>query len=143
MNLLTRLLSEPPDLGIAADPAAWKIVKDNAGRHGVAPLAAFIARPHVNAAERAWCDRVLTSSWTRHAHNLQQLDDALAILDDARIPVLALKGPILACRYYQPPFLRKPSTDLDLALKKEDLNRACEALAKLGLEASYLDLSGE
>lgn len=141
LNLLTRLLSEPPDLGILADSAAWKIAKDNAGRHGVAPLIAYIARPHLTGAERAWCDRILTASWTRHMSNLRQLNDVLTALEEARIPVLVLKGPVLACRYYQPPFLRKPASDLDLALKKDDLDRACKALAKLG----YLpeDVMGE
>ncbi len=132
LDVLTRLLSDPPDLGIVADSASWKIVRENAGRHGVAPLIAYVARPHVDPAERAWCDRVLTSSWTRHLHNLRQLTDVVAVLDEAGVPVIALKGPVLACRYYQPTFLRKPSSDLDLALKKADLDRACGALAKLG-----------
>jgi hypothetical protein len=132
LSLLTRLLSEPADLGIVSDATSWKIVRENAGRHGVAPLIAFIARPHVNPAERSWCDRVLSSSWKRHSWNLQQLDDILAHLEQAGIQVLVLKGPVLASRYYQPPFLRKPSTDLDLAIKREDLDRACAALSKLG-----------
>lgn len=132
LDLLTRLLADPPDLSLVRDPAAWKIVTDNAGRHGVAPLIASIARAHVDKAERAWCDRVLTSAWTRHARNLRELDEVLSVLDDAGLPVLVLKGPVLACRWYQPPFLRKPSTDIDLALRKADLDRACEVLAKLG-----------
>ncbi len=132
LGLLTRLLSDPPDLSIVADPTAWKIVRDNAARHGVAPLIAFLARAHVERAEREWCDRVLTSAWTRHTRNLRELDDVLSVLDGAGLSVLVLKGPPLACRYYQPPFLRKPSTDIDLAIGKDDLDRACEALAKLG-----------
>jgi Uncharacterised nucleotidyltransferase len=132
LSLLTRLLSEPPDLGIVSDDASWKIVRENAARHGVAPLIAFIARPHVNATERSWCDRVLSSSWMRHFRSLQQLDDILAHLEDAGIQALVLKGPVLASRYYQPPFLRKPSSDLDLAIRREDLDRACDTLSKLG-----------
>lgn len=134
MNLLTRLLSEPPDLGIVTDADRWKLVKENAGRHGLAPLVAFLARAQLDASERAWCDRILTSSWGRHARNLQQLDDVLGALDEAGIATVVLKGPVLACRHYQPAFLRKPSTDLDLALRKDDLGRACEALATLGYE---------
>lgn len=131
LSLLSGLLSEPPDLGIVADPVSWQIVKDNARRHGVAPLVAFAARPHVDAAERAWCDRILTSSWTRHTANLQHLEEILAVLEDAGIPAIVLKGPALACRHYRPEFLRKPSGDLDLALRREDLDRACEVLARL------------
>jgi hypothetical protein len=132
LSLLTRLVSEPPDLTVITDPVSWTIVKDNAGRHGIAPLVASIARPHVSLTDRAWCDRVLVSSWSRHDQNLKHLEYVLSILDDAGIPALALKGPLLACRYYQPAFLRKASADLDLAVKKEDLERACEALAREG-----------
>ena len=45
----------------------------------------------------------------RHGWNLQQLDDILAIFEAAGVQALVLKGPVLANRYYQPPFLRKPS----------------------------------
>ncbi|MGA2716213.1 MAG: nucleotidyltransferase family protein [Bryobacteraceae bacterium] len=129
---MTRLVSEPPDLNIIADPVSWTTVKQNAGRHGVAPLVAFIARPHLSPAERAWCDRVLMSSWNKHEQSLEHLEHVLSILGAAGIPALALKGPILARRYYQPAFLRKASVDLDLAVKKADLERACEALAHIG-----------
>jgi hypothetical protein len=132
LSLLTRLVSEPPDLTVITDPVSWAIIKDNAFRHGLTPLAAFIARPHLNAAEREWCDRVLVSSWKRHDQNLKHLDSVLSVLDDAGIPSIALKGPLLARRYYQPAFLRKTSVDLDLAVKKEDLERACEALSHIG-----------
>jgi hypothetical protein len=63
---------------------------------------------------------------------LQELDDVLAILDGTGIPSLSLKGPLLAQRYYRPSFLRKPSGDLDLAIRKSDLDRATEALSRLG-----------
>ncbi len=132
LHLLTRLLSEPPDLTVISNPDSWELVKANAGRHGAAPLIAFVARPHVSQPDRAWCDQILVSAWKKHEQNLQHLDYVLSILDDAAIPVLALKGPVMACRYYQPAFLRKPSGDLDLALRKEDLDRACEALAHAG-----------
>ena len=132
LNILTKLLADPPDLTVIADPDSWTVIKENARRHGVAPLAAFIARSHVDPTERAWCDQVLTSSWTRHSTNLQQLNEILGVFDDCGIPAVVLKGPVLACRHYQPPFLRKPSSDLDLALKQTDLDRACDALAKLG-----------
>ena len=132
LNLLTKLISEPPDLEIVADPASWKVIRENAGRHGVGPLAAFIARPHLSPAKRLWCDRMLLSSWERHDQSLKQLDNVLSILDAAQIRAVLLKGPVLALRHYQPVFLRKPPTDLDLALRKADLERACEALAPAG-----------
>jgi hypothetical protein len=66
LHVLTRLLSEPPDLTVISDPDSWGIVKANAKRHGVAPLIAFIARPYVSQPDRAWCDRILVSSWKKH-----------------------------------------------------------------------------
>lgn len=132
LSLLARLLSEPPDLTVIQDAVSWKAIQDNAVRHGVAPLAAFIARPHLDAAGRVWCDRILVSSWTRHSQNLLQLEYILSVLGEAGIPVLALKGPLLARRCYQPPFIRKPSGDLDLAVQQQDLDRACGALMRIG-----------
>ncbi len=132
LRLLSRLLSEPPDLTVLSDAAAWKAIQDNAGRHGVAPLVAFIARPHLDPDGRAWCDRILVSSWTRHSNSLLQLEFILSVLGEAGIPVLVLKGPLLALRHYRPVFLRKPSGDLDLAVRQRDLDRACEALKRVG-----------
>ena len=132
LSLLSRLLSEPHDLTVISDSESWETIRAHAVRHGAAPLVAFIARAHVDSAGRSWCDRILAQSWTRHSRLLQQLDDVLAILDDADIPSLSLKGPLIAQRYYQPAFLRKPSGDLDLAVRKADLDRAIEALARVG-----------
>src|SRR5581483_5491283 len=85
LNLLTRLLSDRPDTAVIAEPANWKIVKENAARHGVAPLIAFVTRPHVDTGERAWCDRILAASWKRHSRSLQCLEDLTGILEDAGI----------------------------------------------------------
>jgi hypothetical protein len=87
---------------------------------------------HVSAAERAWCDRVLTDSWMRHERSLGQLEYLLSLFAGEGIPVIALKGPMLAKRYYTPAFLRKPAMDLDLAVAAHDLPRACDALIKAG-----------
>jgi hypothetical protein len=132
LSLLARLLSEPPDLTVVSDAESWEAVRMDAVRHGAAPLVAFIARPQMDSADRAWCDRILAESWTRHSRSLKQLDDVLSILCNAEIPSLSLKGPLLAQRYYQPGFLRKPSGDLDLAVRKADLDCAIKALARAG-----------
>ncbi len=39
---------------------------------------------------------------------------------------------MLACRHYDPPFLRRPSRDLDLAVRKNDLDRASQSLVRAG-----------
>jgi hypothetical protein len=132
LDLLTALLSDSPDLRILSDSAAWVLVRENAGRHGVAPLVASIARGHVSGSDREWCDRVLTTSWRRHSRSLVELESVLGILYDAGIPCLVLKGPVLALRHYAPPFLRKPSQDIDLAVKNHDLECAIEAFQKAG-----------
>lgn len=131
-DLLTSLLLETPDLSVLRDAAAWQAIRENAGRFGVAPLVASVARSHVAAEERAWCDRVLVDSWTRHDRMLGQLEFVLGVLTREGIPTIALKGPLLAQRYYTPALLRKPSMDLDVAVAGGDIARACDALVAEG-----------
>jgi hypothetical protein len=107
-------------------------VKETAPSLGVATHVAHAARPHVAGEERAWCDRVLLQSWQRHDQSLAELDSVLAILDEAGIPAISLKGPLLARRHYQPYFLRKPSSDIDLAVKDKDLERARDVFIRAG-----------
>jgi hypothetical protein len=132
IDLLIPLLADPPDLSALQDDARWNVIKDNAGRYGVAALVAYNARSHVSQAERVWCDRVLTECWVRHERMLWNLESVLGLLSAEGIPSIALKGPLLAQRYYTPPFLRKPSVDLDLAVTEHDLESACNALIKIG-----------
>jgi hypothetical protein len=131
-SLLLNPISESPDLEVLSDPVSWKLIKENAGPSGVAPLIAYVARPHVTGEERAWCDKVLTHSWASYERSLRHLNWAVGVLEAEDIRALSLKGPLLARRYYDPPFLRKPSVDLDLAVRDEDLERACAAFVREG-----------
>jgi len=131
-NLLIPLLRDPPDLSALFDPVLWDLIKALAQPRGVAQIVAFHARNHVPPAERAWCDRMLVNSWRRHDRNIAALDFLLGVLDDAGIPALALKGPMLARRHYSPPFLRRPSDDLDVGIRETDLERAGNALVRAG-----------
>jgi hypothetical protein len=131
-DLLIPLLLDPPDLTALSDPAAWSEIKETAARHGVAQLIAFAARSDVSLEDRAWCDRVLTKSWTWHGQSLAHLDRILGVVDKAAVPCIALKGPALALRNYRPPFLRKPSLDLDLGIREQDLERTAESLMSAG-----------
>ena len=99
---------------------------------GVTALVAYAARPHFSSTERAWCDQMLLQSWQRHDQGLAELDSVLAILDEAKIPAISLKGPLLARRHYQPCFLRKASNDIDVAVKSIDLERAYDAFVRAG-----------
>jgi hypothetical protein len=134
IDLLTPLLADPPDISVLQDEPSWNRIKEHASRYGVAALVAYAARSHVSAVERAWCDRVLVENWVRHERMLGQLEYVLGLLADEGIPAIALKGPLLAQRYYEPAFLRKPSMDLDLAVTERDLRAACNALIKAGYE---------
>jgi hypothetical protein len=83
---------------------------------------------------------------------LRHLEFLLRLFNSERIPAISLKGPLLARRYYSPPFLRKPSLDLDLAVTEDDLERACCVLINAGyklkmsirdarLQAHHVELS--
>jgi hypothetical protein len=117
---------------VLADPEAWSLIRAHSRQLGVAPLVAYIARSHVPRPEREWCDAVLTRSWDRHLTSLDHLRYVLAVLEDTGIQTMSLKGPLLARRYYDPPFLRRPSGDLDLAVRQKDLKHACETLRRAG-----------
>jgi hypothetical protein len=132
LRLVTRLLSEPPDLAVAADPKSWALVRKYSRQFGVAQLIAHIARLHVSRTDKEWCDAILTRSWTHHENSLYHLKFVLDLLADAGVETICLKGPLLARRCYNPPFLRKPSSDLDIAVRQRDLKRACEVLEAAG-----------
>jgi hypothetical protein len=132
IDLLTPLLADPPDVSVLDDKPSWDRIKEHAGRYAVAALVAYAARPHVSPAERVWCDRILVECWVRHERMLRQLEFVWGLLADDGIPSISLKGPLLAQRYYEPPFLRKPSMDLDLAVVEGDLERACRVLMRVG-----------
>jgi hypothetical protein len=134
IDLLIPLLAEPPDLSSLQDEPCWNTIKEYAGSYGVAALVAYAARSHVSPAERSWCDRILAENWVRHERMLGQLEYVLGLLANEGIPAIALKGPLLAQRYYEPAFLRKPCMDLDLAVVEQDLGSACNALIKAGYQ---------
>ena len=134
IDLLLPLLADPPDLSSLNDEPSWNRIKEHAGSYGVAALVAYAARLHVSPSERSWCDRILVENWVRHERMLHQLEYVLSLLADEGIPAIALKGPLLAQRYYEPAFLRKPSMDLDLAVTERDLRAACDVLIGAGYE---------
>jgi hypothetical protein len=132
IDLLVPLLADEPDLSVLGDSDAWAVIRQNAARYAVGPLIAYAVRSHVTGDDRAWCDRILVESWTRHERMLRHLESLVELFAGSNIPTLCLKGPLLACRYYDPPFLRKPSMDLDLAIIEKDLPAAAEVLTEAG-----------
>ena len=138
IDLLIPLISEKPDFSAIHDAKRWEIIRKCAARHGVAPLVAYAVRPYISDAEKPWCDGVIATSWSSYHRSCTDLERVAAKLATRGIPVLALKGPVLAARHYDPPFLRMPSGDLDLAVRERDLEAACAALGEEGyaLESS-------
>lgn len=132
IDALIPLLVQPPDLSSLNDGRSWNLVEAHAARYGVAPLIAYVVRLHVSGPRRVWCDRVLVESWGRYERMLGHLQYVFGLFADAGIPAISLKGPLLAQRYYQPPFLRRPSGDLDIAVAECDLERATALLVKAG-----------
>jgi hypothetical protein len=132
VNLLTPLLADAPDLSVLRDESVWSTIQEHAPRYGVAALVAHVARPHVSPQARAWCDRVLVDSWQRHDRMLRHLEYVFELLAAGGVPAIALKGPLLAQRYYSPAFLRKPAMDLDFAVAQRNLSRACGSLERAG-----------
>lgn len=137
LDAFAPLLSDQPDFSIVKEPARWDFIQESSKIEGLAGIIAYGAREHVTGLQRAWCDSVLASNWAQHDARMRQLDRVLGELEDAHVQVIALKGPLLARRYYELPFLRKPSIDLDFAVRRPDLVRACDALTEAGYQLEY------
>lgn len=127
-DLLVEVLSGSPDWQRLCQTSVWPRLREDAEREGLGPMVAFLARSHATAEQRAWCDEVLTRSWRRHDRALGEVSELVSLLERAGVQSLALKGPVLARRHYSPPFTRKPSGDLDIAVRTSDLQAAAQAL---------------
>ncbi|WP_226667522.1 nucleotidyltransferase family protein [Metabacillus litoralis] len=55
----------------------------------------------------------------------------LSALEDNKLSVIALKGPLFSEKYYGD-FAARPSSDIDLLIKREDLNDVITCINKLG-----------
>jgi hypothetical protein len=132
IEMILSLLSEKPDFDELQNPEIRAAIQRSAGRHGFAPLLAYTVRAHVSEQARAWCDRVLAQSCSSYYRSLRDLEFVADTLGRRGIRLLALKGPVLASRYYDPAFLRMPSCDLDFAVRECEIEDACSALAEAG-----------
>jgi hypothetical protein len=120
------------DFNLMHKPEIWLGIQRSASRHGMAPLVAYAARAHVPEEGRAWCDGVLAQSCSSYRRSLHDLEFVAGTLGRRGIRPLALKGPVLASRYYEPAFLRMPSGDLDFAVREHEIGEACDALRQEG-----------
>ena len=136
-------------LGIGTDEAVasqieqlsssdWDEVIKESARHRIIPLLyqrIRTLRPRVaipSNIEQELREIYLHASW-KNTQRYYELSKVLRALQDSKIPVIALKGAALAEPIYQNIALR-PMCDIDLLVKREDIQRIDEVLPNLGYE---------
>lgn len=127
---------------------SWADLPTQAELHGMGPLLwHHLHRLDIKVPRDV--QRSITGLYLRHralnqAHT-QILLEVTALFKQAAIEVFVLKGLALAYEYYLDPALR-PSSDIDLLLKKEDVYSALSLLEKAGYQTPArvdVKLSGE
>ncbi|HTD09211.1 MAG TPA: nucleotidyltransferase family protein [Solirubrobacteraceae bacterium] len=98
------------------------------------PRIVELAKGHTSAGFAAAVEQA-TASGHRHGAFLQLVSlRAIAMLADAGVPSVALKGPLLGETIYGDPG-RRPSSDIDLLVSPEQLQTAVEVMRGLGYGA--------
>lgn len=119
-----------------AAPLRWDRIIRIAARHGVAPLLhRHLGAPELAEAVPTRARRQLVELYLRGAHQtlhlLRALGDLLARFRAGGLPVVVLKGGSLAQLLYHDATLR-PFGDLDVLIRKDDLERARDVLFAAG-----------
>src|SRR5262249_48048069 len=140
-KIVTGWLTDPAPRALAAQVARWDNVAWEAARwaiqiHGIGPL--------LDRAIERWPDADALHPWLRTYLAdqrrqsrervellLKDLAELLAACNAAGIPVLPLKGSLLATHYYPEPGLR-PMNDLDVLIHPADEARMLGVMARLG-----------
>jgi putative nucleotidyltransferase-like protein len=137
IDLLLWSVRARPDAAplLGEQPRSWDALVDAADFHSLLPLlfwqigrgpARSVPEGTAGRMQKAYLDSAKRSLFL--AANLAELTSQF---DAAQIPTIALKGPALADSLYGDPALR-PSCDLDLLIRRQDLPAAVELLASLG-----------
>ena len=117
------------------DPVDWSLLLETAEAEGLAPALGFAWRSGPAArmplAVRERVRRELADGTARHLILSGELARLLKSFEREHIPVIALKGPVLAETLYVHPALR-PYTDLDLLICRENVERVDDLLQRLG-----------
>ncbi len=136
---MVRLLATLPDDTVGFERLAkaeqdWPSLLEAASAHGVASVLAHhldeLGIPLPTETRRA-CREHAVVDRLAHGRIVRVLDEALAALGRAGVPVCPLKGPLLGERLYPAAELRR-SSDVDLLVEPEDRELALRALAELG-----------
>lgn len=121
--------------GDARGALDWGYLARAAERQGIAPLLhAWLDRRPDLAASREASARLHSAYWTTHFHNRVLLRELVAVLRAAAVrgvPVMPLKGALLAPHYYAAPALR-PMSDLDLLVPPAHVEALASVLRDLG-----------
>jgi hypothetical protein len=111
----------------------WAEIKRLAEVHRFSGQLAYSTAAWLPPGEKMWRDQTLMTHHRRHAFRLTALRKLVEAFAEERIQCVSLKGPLLAERFYERPFLR-PSNDLDLLVQERDIGRAARLMLKLGFE---------
>ncbi len=113
---------------------AWNSLPAQAELHGMAPLLWHHLK-HSGASIPKQTEQTLKGLYLRHRtlnqSHAQTLIEVNRLLQTSGIQIAVLKGLALAYQYYSDPALR-PTSDLDLLLRREDVPPAVQALARAG-----------
>jgi hypothetical protein len=129
--------------GAALDPNEWRQVVHIAANEGMAPLVYLqaasagllqVAPPEMGAALADSYRQTLVTNRSL----MKDLHALLTEFDARGIEVIPLKGLSLAARYYEQLALR-PTSDIDLLVRRRDVQRSDQALRELG----YHSLNGQ
>ncbi|HEV8191187.1 MAG TPA: nucleotidyltransferase family protein [Ktedonobacterales bacterium] len=136
-----RTLAEPVpsflrEIGLRLAPAEWEALLERAQPHGMGPLVfAHAAQAGLLAAMPARVTASLKEAYCRSlvANRVMQEDLAtvLAAFAVQGVSAIAVKGVLLAARYYGEAALR-PSSDMDLLVSHGNLARAASIVEGLG-----------
>jgi hypothetical protein len=140
-RFITRCVREPEDLlpqelqQIARAVEDWDVVADLAGRHGVAGFVRQ-AITRDNLAVPPYVAEGLRAAALAQLTHVARLDVALGkilpALQQAAVPTIVLKGPVLSRLVYRDQTLR-PYSDLDLNVREPDEQTVSETLVATGL----------
>lgn len=115
----------------------WERLLEMAAGHGVAPLLSRFLEEFAEFVPDAVLDRLRGHSRQNKLRNILlagELNGLLGLFGENEIPIIPYKGPVLAAAIYGDLGLRKAG-DLDLLVRKRDLQKAGGLLLSRGYEA--------
>jgi len=118
----------------------WALFVAFACKHGIAPILYLSLKDFVGDSPHREHIDAFRNSYRMDAQNnlllYHELGKVLKSLNEAKIPVIVLKGACLAEAVYGNIALRSMS-DVDLLVKKNDLKKTAEVLKQCGYAAGY------